>query len=94
MGGGIAVLMLGTILAWMLGCIPCYALITVVRSSLFWPMRVLLAVFLSALAVILLWWTSIAYRTPWIFGGYTLHMAIANVVAVVLLIVRFFMRRG
>jgi len=94
MGGGIAVLMLGSILAWMLGCIPFYALLTVVRPQIPWLLRFLLGTIIAAVTVILLWWASIEYRTGWIFGIYTMFMVFATVVSILLLIVRWFMRRS
>jgi hypothetical protein len=77
----------------MLGVIPLYALIMVVRPGIFLPLRILFALLFSAVVVVLLWWASIEYRSGWIFGGYTVFMVVTNVVSVVLLIVRFFMRR-
>jgi hypothetical protein len=94
MGGGIAVLMLGTILTWMAGCIPFYALVTVLRSRIPWLLRFLLGMFISGVAVVLLWWASFEYRTAWIFGLYTVGMVVATFVSIVMLIVRWFMRRG
>jgi len=94
MGGGIAVLMLGTILTWMAGCIPFYALVTVLWSRIPWLLRFLLGMFISGVALVLLWWASIEYRTAWIFGLYTVGMVLATFVSVVLLIVRWSMRRG
>jgi hypothetical protein len=86
--------MLGSMLAWMAGCIPFYALVTVLWSRIPWLLRFLLGMFISGVALVLLWWASIEYRTAWIFGLYTVGMVLATVVSVVLLIVRWSMRRG
>ncbi|MBL0035591.1 MAG: hypothetical protein IPP26_07450 [Flavobacteriales bacterium] len=94
MGGAFAVLMLTTIFAWMVSCLPFHALLTVLWPRIPWLLRFLLGVIIAAVAVVLLWWVSIEYRTGWIFAAYTVLMVIATVVSVVLLIVRWFMRRS
>lgn len=94
MGGAFAVLMLATIFAWMVSCLPFHALLTVLWPRIPWLLRFLLGVIIAAVAVVLLWWVSIEYRTGWIFAAYTVLMVIATVVSVVLLIVRWFMRRS
>lgn len=87
-------LMLTTIFAWMVSCLPFHALLTVLWPRIPWLLRFLLGVIIAAVAVVLLWWVSIEYRTGWIFAAYTVLMVIATVVSVVLLIVRWFMRRS
>jgi hypothetical protein len=94
MGGGIALLVLGTMLAWMLGCFPFYTLLTLFGARIPWLLRFLVGMFISGVAVVLLWWASMEYRNGWLFAGYTVIMLLANVVSIVLLIVRWFMRRG
>lgn len=94
MGGAFAVLMLTTIFAWMVSCLPFHALLTVLWPRIPWLLRFLLGVIIAAVAVVLLWWVSIEYRTGWIFAAYTVLMVIATVVSVVLLIVRWLMRRS
>jgi hypothetical protein len=94
MGGGIALLFLGTLFAWLVGCIPFYTLLTVSRSHIHWPIRFLLGMFLSGVAVVLLCWASMEYRNGWIFGAYIAFMVLATVVSILGLIVRWFMRRS
>ena len=94
MGGAFAVLMLTTIFAWMVSCLPFHALLTVLWPRIPWLLRFLLGMIIAAVVVVLLWWVSIEYRTGWIFAAYTVLMVIATVVSVVLLIVRWFMRRS
>ena len=94
MGGAFAVLMLATIFAWMVSCLPFHALLTVLWPRIPWLLRFLPSLLIAAVTVVLLWWVSIEYRTGWIFAAYTVLMVIATVVSVVLLIVRWFMRRS
>ncbi len=54
MGGGIAVLFLGSFLVWALGLMPFYAAISLMRPGMFWFSRIFLSTVLSSVAVVLL----------------------------------------
>lgn len=86
-------LMLGTIFVWMVGCIPFHALLTISRPGIPWLLRFVIGMFLSGVAVVLLWWASMEYRTGWMLGVYAVVMLVANFVSIVGLIARWFMRR-
>lgn len=94
MGGGIAVLFLGSLLVWLFGLLRLYTAITLVRPGMFWLFRALLSIVLSSVAVVLLWWASIEFHTGWVLGSYSIAMVILSCIAVIVLLFRWIDRRS
>ncbi len=94
MGGGIAVLFLGSVVVWIIGLLPMFTALTLLFPRMFWLVRIVLGGVLSSIAVIIVWWATMAFRSGWIAGTYAIVAVAFTAASIFILLFRGLVQRN